>query len=405
MPKQQNMDTIIIGQGYNIKEDTSVGKELIELFNSRRYQSFTCLVAFASYGGISALTPYIEEAKNEGVSIKVILGVDQKGTSKEALEEVLRWNVDAKIYHTASFNIFHPKIYLFENEDIFTMIVGSNNLTEMGLVKNVECSLLIKDIKSNPVRGKFYDYWKSILDGTEVNLYPITQKLIDKLFKDKVITSESQRSQRYDNGEDEPVESKKKAFTFKKADIQKTPEGFRPKRLVKVRQIKKTKKETKEVEKSIRIDSAVLIAEIPKSGDRWKQANFSQDVFENFFGAKKGDNSYKIKLTNIKKDGSLGEVTERQSVTVSSDNYRFELLCDETNQPYPEGEDRPIGLFVKEDAKNFMYQVLMPSEDSYRKIKDYLYLETKDKKGRKDLMRRHIADVEAIHALYPGLII
>ena len=399
------MDTIIIGQGYNITEDTSVGKELIEQFNSHRYKSFTCLVAFASYGGISALTPYIEDAKKEDVSVKVILGVDQKGTSKEALEEVLRWNVDAKIYHTKSFNIFHPKIYLFENEDIFTMIVGSNNLTEMGLVKNVECSLLIKDIKSNPVRGKFYEYWKAILDGTEVNLYPITKELIDKLFKDKVITSENQRSLRYDNGEDEPVESKKKAITFKKAEIQKNPEGFRPKRLVKVKQLKTTRKVTKEVEKTVRIDSAVLIAEIPKAGNRWKQANFSQYIFEEFFGAKKGDNSYKIKLTNIKKDGTLGEVTERQSVTVKSNNYRFELRCEETNLPYPEGADRPIGIFVKEDANNYMYQVLMPTEDCYKKIKDYLYLETKDKRGRTDQMRRHIADVEAIHALYPELII
>ena len=114
------MDTVIIGQGYNLQENTSVGKELIEQFNSKRYDSFTCLVAFASYGGITALSPYIKKEKERGVKIKVILGVDQKGTSKEALEEVLSWNVDSKIYHTQSINIFHPKIYLFENIDIFT---------------------------------------------------------------------------------------------------------------------------------------------------------------------------------------------------------------------------------------------------------------------------------------------
>lgn len=395
------METIIIGQGYNIKENTSVGKELVEQFNTKRYKSFTCLVAFASYGGISAMTPYIETAKNEGVTIKVVLGVDQKGTSKEALEEVLSWGVDASIYHTKSINIFHPKVYLFENEDIFTMIVGSNNLTEMGLVKNVECSLLIKDIKSNPVHGAFYNYWKSILDGKDINLYPITQDLIEKLYKDNVITSENQRSQRYDNGEDEQEVKKQKIIKFRNADIQKNPDGFRPKRLVRVKQIRKTK----DVEKSVRIDNAILIAEIPKAGSRWKQANFSQGVFEDFFGATKGDNTYKIKLTNIKKDGTLGEVTESQSVTVQSKNYRFELRCDETNQPYPSGDDRPIGLFVKENDKNYMYQVLMPKDDAYKKIKDYLYLETANQKGRKDLMRRHIADVEAIHALYPELIV
>ena len=337
------METIIIGQGYNIKENTSVGKELVEQFNSKRYKSFTCLVAFASYGGISAMTPYIETAKSEGVAIKVVLGVDQKGTSKEALEEVLSWDVDASIYHTKSINIFHPKIYLFENEDIFTMIVGSNNLTEMGLVKNVECSLLIKDIKSNPVHGEFYNYWKNILDGKDINLYPITQDLIEKLYKDSVVTSESQRSKRYDNGEDEQGETKQKSVSFKKTEIQKNPEGFRHKRLLKIRQ--------------------------------------------------------------LKKDGTLGEITESQSVTVLSKNYRFELRCDETTLPYPSGDDRPIGLFVKEDDKNYMYQVLMPSDDAYKKIKDYLYLETANQKGRKDLMRRYIADVEAIHALYPELIV
>ena len=400
------METIIIGQGYNIEEDSSVGKELVKQFNSGIYNSFTCLVAFASYGGVSALTNCIEEGKAKGMNIKVVLGIDQKGTSKEALEEVLSWNVDARVYHTISNNIFHPKVYLFENRDIFTLIVGSNNLTVPGLVQNIECSLLIKDtIDPSSVHDDFYRYWKGILDGTETHLYPLTQKFIDNLFNSKVILSEEQRSKRYDDGTDSTDGLMKDVITFTKATIQKFPEGFRPKRLVKIKHFKTTKKETKKVEKTIKIENAVLIAEIPKAGNRWKQANFSQAVFEDFFGATRGDNSYKIKLTNIKKDGTLGEVTESQSVTVLSRNYRFELRCDETNQPYPSGTDRPIGLFVKENEQNYMYQILMPYDDNYSKIKEYLYRETAHKKGRKDLMRRHIADVEAIHALYPELIV
>ena len=83
------MKSKIIGQGYNLEENTSTAKELIELFNSDKYDKFTCLVAFASYGGITALTPHILRAKTNDVTIKIILGVDQKCTSKEALEEVL----------------------------------------------------------------------------------------------------------------------------------------------------------------------------------------------------------------------------------------------------------------------------------------------------------------------------
>lgn len=34
--------------------------------------------------------------------------------------------------------------------------------------------------------------------------------------------------------------------------------------------------------------AVVLIAEIPQSGDRWKQANFDLDNYRNFFGAREG---------------------------------------------------------------------------------------------------------------------
>lgn len=403
------MDTVIIGQGYNLQENTSVGKELIEQFNSKRYDSFTCLVAFASYGGITALSPYIKKEKERGVKIKVILGVDQKGTSKEALEEVLSWNVDSKIYHTQSINIFHPKIYLFENIDIFTLIVGSNNLTEMGLVKNIECSLMIKDIKSNPVHRKFYDYWKSILDGTEVNLYTITQDLIDRLFADGIITTEERRAARYDNGKDGTSSSSTRTINFKSAPIQSNPDGFIPRRRIKARQTiqnpdpsspSSTQAASRDI--TMAIGEEVLIAEIG-GGPRWKQVNFPIDIFENFFGATRGDNTYTIQLLNIAQDGSLGEVETRQAVTVSSNNFRFEINCAETESSYPGPTNRPIGIFVKLGSREFVYQVLLPIHHAYQTIKDYLYRESSA--GRTGQLRRHIVHAEAIHALYPELII
>lgn len=396
------MDTIMIGQGYNLAEDTSVGKELIEQFNSGRYDSFTCLVAFASYGGISALTPYIQKEKARGVKINVIVGIDQKGTSKEALEEVLSWNVESKIYHTQSVNIFHPKIYLFENTDIFTLIVGSNNLTEMGLVKNIECSLLIKDIKSNPVHDNFYKYWKSILDGTEVNLYPITKDLIDELYEDNLITSENLRSARYDDGSDKESSSIPKKIKFRKSlTLQKNPNGFNPKRLVKI----KSKDETTSsgnTDISIEVGNEVLIAEIG-GGPRWKQVNFPVKIFEEFFGAERGDNSYNIKLYNVGNNGIVGEEETRQAVSVKSHNYRFEINCAETNRRYPGNENRPIGLFIKIADDEFLYQVLLSDNFAYDRIKDYLYLESDVKRAGE--LRRCLAHIEAIHAIYPELII
>ena len=403
------MDTKIIGQGYNIDADTSVAKELIEQFNSKRYDSFTCLVAFASYGGISALTPYILSEKKRGAKIRIILGIDQKGTSKEALEEVLSWGVESKIYHTQSVNIFHPKIYLFENTDIFTLIVGSNNLTTMGLVKNIECSLLIKDAKGeHSVHNDFYAYWKSIIDGVDTNLKPITQELIDELFADKLIPTELERIERYDNGRDTEKKTKNK---FNRTEIQKYPDGFVPRRrFVRTKSVVKTKNgpcpnqpDNYVEEKSFPVNGEeVLIAEIG-GGPRWKQVNFPIEIFENFFGAERGNNSYTITLTNITKDGSLGDVETRQAVSVKSHNYRFEIHCHETEGPYPDNGKRPIGLFIKTGSSQFLYQVLLYNHPAYRKIQSYLYAESHVKRKRE--LRRQIVHIEALHALYPELII
>ena len=406
------MDTKIIGQGYNLDADTSVGKELIELFNSKRYDTFTCLVAFASYGGISALTPYIMREKERGVKIKVILGVDQKGTSKEALEEVLSWGVESKIFHTQSVNIFHPKIYLFENTDIFTLIIGSNNLTTMGLVKNIECALLIKDAKgAHSVHNDFYIYWKSILDGTESNLYTITQELIDLLFADKIIVTESERADRYDNGRDQITSASKKSITFNGAKLQRNPSGYSPKRRqVKAKRITQTANPTNPDQPIISVSNEslsvngeeVLIAEIG-GGPRWKQVNFPVCIFENFFGAERGNNSYNIELINIAQNGSLGDIEIRQAVSVKSHNYRFEIRCTETEGAYPGDSKRPIGLFVKLDNNKFLYQILLSNYPAYNNIRKFLYRESKVK--RKDELRRYIVHIEAIHALYPELIV
>lgn len=398
------METIIIGQGYNIEEDSSVGKELVKQFESKIYDSFTCLVAFASYGGVSALTKYIEEGKSKGMKIKVVLGIDQKGTSKEALEEVLAWDVDARIFHTSSKNIFHPKVYLFENRDIFTLIVGSNNLTVPGLVQNVECSLLIKDtIDPSSVHDEFYRYWKGILDGTETHLYPVTQELIDDLFTKKYILSESERAERYDNGGDGVKTTSGGTSMFKRAAIQSLPTGFRPQRHVKVKKAKQdnTKGKATKADESLLVGEEVLIAEIG-GGPRWKQVNFPVNIFEDFFGAERGNNAYNIKLMNIAKDGSLGEVEIRQAVSVKSRNYRFEIKCAETDGAYPGDDKRPIGLFIKLYNDEFLYQVLKHGDKGYKRIKEYLYQETTNNARE---LKRAIVHIEAIHALYPELII
>lgn len=323
------------------------------------------------------------------------------------MEEVLSWGVDAYIYYTLNAHIFHPKVYLFENNDFYTLIVGSNNLTEGGLVRNIECSLLVQDMQGTCVQSAFYAYWKSILDFTEENLYPITEELIAQLYENKIIPSDYERAMAAAKKCIYVSPGEKEASVFKKADVQNYPDGFKPKRLKRKIKTKKasvldgSEKSVLDTETPIEIGEEVLIAEIG-GGSRWKQVNFPVAIFEEFFGAERGNNDYCISIMNVAHDGSLGDVEKRQAVSVKSRNYRFEIHCEETKGVYPGSHIRPIVIFVKIDNNEFLYHVLLAKHDAYEKVKEYLYRETTNNASE---LKRAIVHAEALHAIYPELII
>ena len=118
--------------------------------------------------------------------------------------------------------------------------------------------------------------------------------------------------------------------------------------------------------------SAVLIAEIPKSGNRWKQANFDKSTFEHYFGATCGENGeYRILLKNVNDDGTMDETEIRPSVSVSSQNYRFELEA-ASDLEYPDGNERPIAIFAKVSRRDFIYMLLMPEHPSYGEVMAFI---------------------------------
>ncbi len=55
----------------------------------------------------------------------------------------------------------------------------------------------------------------------------------------------------------------------------------------------------------------VLIAEVPKSGDRWQQVNFDLKSYQEYFGVTKGSTKH-LRFHQVHDDGSLGEPENRQ---------------------------------------------------------------------------------------------
>ncbi|MBS1742953.1 MAG: phospholipase D family protein [Bacteroidetes bacterium] len=227
------MNITLLGQGFEATSQYSVGNQLIKFFVNKDFHTFTGISAFASQAGVRGLSKYIKTAKKHLNIITIVTGVDQKGTSKEALEELLALDINAFVFYQPSITIFHPKIYLFEGEAKSELIIGSSNLTSQGLFTNVEASLLVSIDNSSEADRKIVEqlkgYFKGIFDFSDPNLKKISKTIIAELVKAKIVPTEAERKAAYDKGikaerkETENIISK----IFPKRAIAKIPTEFR----------------------------------------------------------------------------------------------------------------------------------------------------------------------------------
>lgn len=230
------MNITLLGQGFEPASEHSVGKQLINFFADKDFHRFTGISAFASQAGVRGLSKHISAAKKHLNIITIVTGVDQKGTSKEALEELLLLDVNTYVFYQPSITIFHPKIYLFEGEEKSEFIIGSSNLTSQGLFTNVEASLLVSIDNSVEADRKIIeqlkDYFKGIFDFTDPNLKKLSKKIIADLIKAKVVPTEAERKAAYDKAEKAERKETQNIISkiFPKRAIAKIPSEFRGKK-------------------------------------------------------------------------------------------------------------------------------------------------------------------------------
>ncbi len=191
------MELSFLGQGFEDVSEDSVGNQLIKYLSNKDYHTFTAFSAFTSIAAIEGLQKFITNAPDNFSSFNFILGINQRGTSKEALEAVLKLKVNSFIFYHNPNLIFHPKIYLFEGNNICKVIIGSSNLTSNGLFANIESSVLVTLQKDNINDVAFLTqlktYYKGIFDRNDPNLKPITKQLIESLVSDGIIPTEEER--------------------------------------------------------------------------------------------------------------------------------------------------------------------------------------------------------------------
>lgn len=193
------MEIEILGQGFESISEKAVGNVLMDCFTNKDFHSFTAISAFATLSGVKGISKFFLEATHLKYNL-VVVGVNEKVTSKEALEEIIKIeNVKSYVFYANNNSIFHPKIYLFEGNDKSILIIGSSNLTGRGLFTNIETSLQVtidnSIVKDKMIINQLKEYFKGIFDLTDENLKIISSELIDNLVKSGIVPTEVEQKE------------------------------------------------------------------------------------------------------------------------------------------------------------------------------------------------------------------
>ncbi len=223
------MNISFLGQGFEHKSPNSVGNNLIKLFQDKKFNSFIVISAFASESGILGLTECIESSAGNFDSITIIVGVDQEGTSIKALEKIKDLGVTSRIFYQKESPIFHPKIYLFEGSDDYTLIVGSSNLTGRGLFANVESSIMIEGTIATDAEplNQLKEYYSGLFDLSDPNLFEITTENIKRFVDQGIVPTKTVWKQKHGKQTSDTAPKEGNDLEIPKRKQVKIPDAFK----------------------------------------------------------------------------------------------------------------------------------------------------------------------------------
>lgn len=343
--------------------------------------------AFLSSGGVRLL---LKDARFTGFvdhgSFDLIVGVDAI-TNVAAVNELaavqhLHPNLGARVLIPAHpRSIFHPKFAWFDHGNGGVLLTGSGNLTAGGLRWNIE-AFSIQELSAEnmaSLRGQ----WDAFLQRTAACQRDPNDAQVVALLERNAARRRAMR----EAGIEVPAEVE--------GEIAGEPKAEAPGQAG-VDAAAEVPMESVDEVPTIDDTTPVLVAEIPKgTTDGRMQANFSKEMFINFFGASETvqRNAY---LFHVRGDGTLGEHELRPAVVTKSHNYRFELRAGK-GLAYP-AASRPIGLFIRVAARTFLYMLLMPGAQGYPEVAQLL--DSRAAPGPN--MRRIEFNAAAVRAAWPG---
>lgn len=152
---------------------------LVELLQElQTCKRFYFAIAFITQSGLICLKECLKCLQEKNITGDILTTDYLYFNQPKALQELQQYpNLNIRIYTKEN---FHIKGYIFEQNDYYTLIVGSNNLTQTALKANKEWSLKINSLANgaliNNTLSQFQQMWQEAIPLTDIWLKQYTDK-------------------------------------------------------------------------------------------------------------------------------------------------------------------------------------------------------------------------------------
>lgn len=193
---------MFISQPGNVFGQCICEELLAEQLGHRKWNSAEFAVAWVNHSGANKLFDSMRGFLSLGGRIRMTVGLDFGSTTYEGLSRLLELEQVADMTSHVFFDenpacTFHPKVFLFSNDEEACLFVGSNNMTGAGLETNIEAAVCFTgDVRDETIRGAAHALaaWRDVSDTRTRRL---TSELLTQL-RDRgyVLTEEEVRTRR-----------------------------------------------------------------------------------------------------------------------------------------------------------------------------------------------------------------
>lgn len=172
---------------------------LVEQLTTVQDGKLNIQVAYAKSSGVDLLTEAFQTFRSAGGHLRVLVGIDQKNTTAEALYKLSFLCDELYVVHDNAFaQTYHPKIFIVRNANLAWVAVGSNNLTRGGLCTNYEtCHTQVLDLTDTLDHRSYENLTEAFTLYQESNLVKLISSVEDihELLHNGLIVTEQQSRQ------------------------------------------------------------------------------------------------------------------------------------------------------------------------------------------------------------------